>query len=543
MPPMDFKSAGARVRSLIAAKKPQELSRSALTRDKLRDNVVQEGIDQSPRFQTLAEHTPTVEWEREHDDGSKTTEQYRWDTFGEAVRDIARAAYGWKEPEVLGRERVRPSHQFNREIVAKTMLTDEFSENRPYTRDNVPESLFGAQQFASKMSELAPEVAEHIARAEEMGEQEQQIDSAQDMIDELRAQAQQQANEPGGIDPDLAQRMKDAIGQREQAKGQLGQLLADHQASKASGAARKVAKAAAKAFEEGVEMANAISSLPGMEPGSAHNRTPAQQLELAEKLMAFRQLMKIARIVGRTRPNMRSKRQARSRDVQVEPVGITTGRELTRLLPHELARMQIPALRPLWLLDWSNQSLMEWKLGGKAPLEKGPAIIVTDGSGSMGGDRIMWAAATGLSVLGIMHGEKRDFAGVQFGSSTELKSWFFPASAEPDPDQVVDFATHFFGGGTSIRTGLREAKRIIDTVPAFDKADIIVISDGQDRFQAADRDLVAELDAMGVRIHGISIQCPGHSYLSQACEYVVDIEDMVLDGPNAATDALAENLT
>lgn len=536
--PMDFKSAGARVRSLIAAKKPQELSKSALTRDVLRDNVVQEGINESPRFQALADHTPTVEWERENEDGSKTTEQYSWDTFGEAVRDVARAAYGWKEPEVLPREQVRPSHQFNREIVAKTLLTPEFAENRPYTRENAPESLFGAQQFAQKMTELAPEVAEHIARAEEMREQEDQIESAQDYIDDLREQAN-----TSGADQDLVDRMKQAIRQREDAKAQLGQLVADHQQSKASTAARKVAKAAAEAFQEGVEMANAIGSLPGMEPGSAHNRTPGQQLELAEKLMAFKQLMKIARLVGRMRPSMRSKRQTRSRDVQVEPVGITTGRELTRLLPHELARMQIPALRPLWLLDWSNQALMEWKMGGKQPLEKGPGIVVTDGSASMDGDRIEWAAGVGLSVLGQLHSEKRDFAGVQFGSSHEIKSWFFPAHTEPDPDQVIDFATHFFRGGTSILAGLREAKRIIDEVPAFDKADIVLISDGQDRFTEADRDLVAELNEMGVRIHGISIQCPGSRYLQQACEYVVDVEDIVLDGANAATDALAENLT
>lgn len=539
--PMDFKTAGGRVRSLIASKKPQDLAQSALTRDVLRDNIIDENIPHSPRFQAAANQTPTVDWHREQEDGTKVPESFKWSNFGDAVRDVARAAYQYDEPEIRPRAEMRPSALFNREVVSRAIKSPDFQEARPYTRDHADEALFGAQHAAYEMIERAPEVAEHLARAEQMREQEEELDDAQNMIDELREQAKAQHNEITGIEPDLVQQVKDQVARRQAAKGALEELLAAHQASGAGKVAGKVAKAAAKALGEAVELMGLMSLLPGCEPGSPHNRTPGQQVALAEKLVQLPQLQEILRIVGRLVNDMRFKRSARSRNVAIEPIGITTGQEITRLLPHELGRMQIPALRPLWVLDWAARSLLEWEMGGKEPAGKGPIIPVMDGSGSMDGDKFVWATALMLALLTLAQREKRDFAGVEFGWRGELKSWIFPGRETPDPERVIDMATHFFNGGTDITLGLVEAKRIIDTVPAFKTADVIILSDGADRYDAEDVRIVHDLNEMGVRIHGISILAPGNTYLQQACEYVVDVAELL--GSNEATDALAENIT
>ena len=537
--PMDFASAGARVRSLIASKKPQDLATSALTRDVLRDNIVEEGIAESPRFQAAANQTPRVDWHREQADGTKVPESFEWSSFGNVLRDVARAAFQWNEPEVRPRGEMRPSSLFDREVVSRTIARPEFQESRPYTRDNVPEALFGAQHAAQEMIDAAPEVAEHLARAEQMREQENELGDAQSMIDDLREQAKaQHAN--GDIDPALVDEIKSQVKRRQDAKGALEELVAAHHASGAGKTAGKIAAAAAQALGEAVETMNLASMLPGCEPGSPHNRE-GQQVALAEKLIDMPELRKILDMVGRLVTDMRFKRQARSRNVAIEPIGITTGQEITRLLPHELSRMQIPALRPLWLLDWSERSLLEWEMGGKEPAGKGPIIPIMDGSGSMAGPKFVWATALMLALLILAQREKRDYAGVEFGSLGELKSWIFPGRDTPDPEQVIDMATHFFAGGTDITLGLAEAKRIIDTVPAFKTADVIILSDGADRYQADDVNLVRELDEMGVRIHGISILAPGNTYLQQACEYVIDVAELV--GANSASDALAQNIT
>jgi hypothetical protein len=152
---MDFRSAGDRVRSMIASKKPHQLSTSALTPDTLRDNVIAEAEEASERFARAAQEKPVVEYEVTETDeqGKETrrTEQFTWDTFDECVRDTARAAFGYDEPELRPRDQIKPSHQFNREVEAAILNHEKFQESRPYTRNNELESLFGAMALAEDL--------------------------------------------------------------------------------------------------------------------------------------------------------------------------------------------------------------------------------------------------------------------------------------------------------------------------------------------------------------------------------------------------------
>lgn len=198
-------------------------------------------------------------------------------------------------------------------------------------------------------------------------------------------------------------------------------------------------------------------------------------------------------------------------------------------------------MRGLWLKDFAEKSLLQYEMTGKEPAGKGPIIEVHDGSGSMSGEPFEWATSVSLALLTIAQQEKRDFAGVEFGSANQMKSWFFPKAVAPDPNEVLDYATHFYCGGTDIETGMREAHRIIKEVPEFSTADVVLISDGGDHFTDGDKRIRDELVGMGVRLHGISILAPGNDYLALMCEYVVDVIDLA--GPNDATDRLAEEIT
>lgn len=198
-------------------------------------------------------------------------------------------------------------------------------------------------------------------------------------------------------------------------------------------------------------------------------------------------------------------------------------------------------MRGVWLKDYASKSLLQYEMTGKEPAGKGPIIEVHDGSGSMAGEKFEWASSVALALLTIAQQEKRDFAGVEFGSAHQLKSWFFPKAQPPDPNEVLDYATHFYSGGTDTETGMREALRIIKEVPEFSTADVVVIADGDDYFEDGDKQVRDELRDMGVRIHGISVLSPGNDYLAMMCEYVVDVIDLA--GPNDATDRLAAEIT
>lgn len=538
---MDFRNAAGRVRAMVAKKKPGELSKSTLAPDPLRDNIVQEEQAHSERFKSAVRKHPKIEFEVDNDDGTKTQRSFDWDTWPEMLRDVARASFSYDEPEVLPTHAVRASARLNREIMAETLVSDGFQSARPYTRGNPLESLFNAMAQGKDLQESAKtRLAEHIARSQQMGEQEQEILDADAMMDDLRKQARNQIDAAGQVDDQTKREIKGQVKRRTAAREQLEELIQQLGQSTMVADASAAAQSAAAAGEEAVE---AMNSLPGIGGGQAHNLTPDQQIKLAEKWAGNNDLKRIAKMLGRMYRDMRFKRETRLKNVPIEPVGITVGNDLMRLLPTEAARaLQTDKFsRFMFIKDFFAGQLLEWEMSGKMPAGKGPIICVTDGSGSMGGEPFIWSSSLALCLLTIAHRERRDFAGVEFGSAGQCKSWYFPKNTPVDAEEVVDYASHFFAGGTSTVTGMAEACRIVEQVPAFSTADVILIGDGQDYFGAMDVEIKARLASLNVRIHGISIKCPNNTYMAQMCETVVDVMDLA--GSNTATDRVAANIT
>lgn len=540
---MDFKAAGARVRDLIAAKKPQQLSTSALTPDKLRDNVIAEAEASSARFKTAIGNKPVIEYEVEDENG-KSTKSFEWETFSEAVRDIARGAFGWDEPAVRDAAEVRPSHQFNRQVISSVLNGEKFNESRPYTRNNELESMFGAMALAEDLRENAGKLAaEHVARSCQMGEQEQEMEDAEQLLENLRKQAQAQ---PGAIDPNLIQQAHQAAQQQAQARAKLGQLAQQHQQSNAVQSAQALAQSAAKALTDAVDAAGTLGSLPGSGPGESRKLSPDRQLALAEKWARNKTLREVLKMAGRMIRDMRFKRETRVKNVPLEPVDVTTGRNLPRLLPHEMARAYRSNLRLTFLNDYARRSLLEFEYEGKEPAGHGPLLVALDCSGSMdadlgGASRREWAGSLGLALCTLARREKRAFAGIHFGAHGELRTWTWPARGEIDPNEIVDYVTHTYGGGTDITIALDETMRIITDVPEFKTADLVLIGDGQDGFGQEDLRIRDALRKIGVRTHCISIACPNNAYMKQLSEYpVIDVSDIASE---QSLDHLAQNIS
>jgi len=538
---MDFAGARNRVRRMIAAKKPQDLSKSALTENALRDNIIGEEASYSERFKGATRNPPVIDFEVEQDDGTKKQESYPWGTFPEMLRDVARMSFDYDEPEIRPAHQVKPSYQLNREIAAELAISESFMESRPYTKGNAMESLFNALAQSKDLKESAKtRLASHIARSEQMAEQEQAIENAEDMMERLRQMARQQIQDNGQVDQQTKRDLKGQVKARQAAR-ELLQSLVQQQAQ--SSMVTDAIAAANSAAQAGAEAVEAINSLPGIGGGHSHNLTADQQIALAEKWTANTDLKRIAEMLGRMYRDMRFKRETRTKNVAIEPVGVTVGDHLERMLPLEAARAvsDDPLANFTFVRDWSAAHLLEYDMSGKMPAGKGPIICVTDGSGSMSGEPFIWASSLALCLLTLAQREHRDFAGVEFGSRSQMKSWFFPKNTTPDADTVIDYASHFWAGGTSTVTGMAEAARIVSEVPEFKTADIILIGDGQDTYTEEDMGIKALLTDMGVRIHGISIMCPNNRYMAQMCEYVEDVVDLA--GSNDATSKVAQNIT
>lgn len=537
--PMDFASQRDRVRRLIASKKPSQMSRSALEPEPLRDNIMDEEGVRTERFKQALSRKPEIEYEVEGEDGTKEQRRFTWDGFGDALKDVARANFSYDDPRLQSPEKILPSRQLNRELLADVMRGEQFSESRPYTQGNPMESVWGALAAGKSLQDSAQErLAEHIARSEQMGEQEQAEQSAEEMLERLRKRAREQSKGGGRPEREVRKGINQALRQIDKAQGSLLDLLQQQAQSTFAQDVRAAANEAASAAEDAVE---GFSSLPGMEPGMAQNLTADQQIELAEKWAQNPQLRKIAKMLGRMYRDMRFKRMARQKGIPEMPVGVSVGAELERLLPHEMVRATHPMLLPGFIKDFAEHALLQYEVEGMVPAGKGPIIVVVDGSGSMSGEPFIWASSVELSLFKLAQSDGRSFAGVEFGSRGELETWVFPKGEPVDPNRVLDMASHFFGGGTSTVLGMAEALRICQDEEGFKTADVLLVGDGQDHFSQADQDVRDRLHALGVRIHGITILTGANPYFEQMCEWHMDVTDLA--GANDATAALAEQIT
>jgi uncharacterized protein with von Willebrand factor type A (vWA) domain len=105
----------------------------------------------------------------------------------------------------------------------------------------------------------------------------------------------------------------------------------------------------------------------------------------------------------------------------------------------------------------------------------------------------------------------------------------------------MEYAEHFFAGGTDINQVLLRAHDLIRTEAPFHSADLVIVTDGGDRLTDSTYVLRDKLREMGVKIHGIAIEMAPTPYLLEACDTVSSVFDFA--GPNNASNRLAIDLT
>jgi uncharacterized protein with von Willebrand factor type A (vWA) domain len=251
--------------------------------------------------------------------------------------------------------------------------------------------------------------------------------------------------------------------------------------------------------------------------------------------------MKVAEMLGRILRDMRFKRARRITGGHEEVVDIEMGNDLERVLPAEKMKLMDPHLELDFMRRYFERSLLQYEFQGTAEAGYGPLIICRDESSSMSGQRNIWASAVSLALISIARKEKRDAAVVAYSSNSQQEVWSFPHAEPLDPDKVIDMASHFFSGGTDATPALREAVKITQSDITFTKADLVLISDGEDYYQEDDIRLQSELKARGVRMHGVMVGDVPSEYLTEMCETLVSAYDLA--GSNEATDMLAEHIS
>jgi uncharacterized protein with von Willebrand factor type A (vWA) domain len=253
---------------------------------------------------------------------------------------------------------------------------------------------------------------------------------------------------------------------------------------------------------------------------------------LAQQIRQNPQIRELVRKMGRQYLSEDIKRQTRIPEASRSEVhGTHRSNDLMRLLPSELLNLEDETLETLFYARLLENSLQTYELSGSTltngettesrQQRTGPVVACLDTSASMEGEPLRRAKALLLAVAGILKPENRSLHVILFGASGQTRSFTMDGTTRHhDAAGLLAFLRQGFGGGTDFETPLQLALDTIEAQPAYLKADVLMVSDGDchpsEAFTTALRTRAARLNA---RI--FSVLCNGQRVQDRFSDEVV----------------------
>jgi uncharacterized protein with von Willebrand factor type A (vWA) domain len=544
----------------------RELPRSVVSHDSIDEMEWRDGIAESPRFRRMTIESPPLvppmiddpdpidftqatpdeikAWQEQAREAKRAHEEAPpYAGWEDLDRDLFYSYHSHDKPDLV--DQVDPGVELHKRILPRLMVTDEHAESRNITRDDPTMARMATMAASQRLKEVAEEeMLAQIREAQEFEEQRQQAGEAQQSLEGLREEAKAHHEQGEPIPQPLVEAIKAAVAERQQALAQA-QTIAESPTPLTPAAAEGVAQAA----QAGQEAAETAKNLPnfgsGLGEGEPVYASPEQAISIAERWANEPDLRAMCELFGRLDKDIRFKRSKRVVGGQEEIVDISVGDNLARVIPSELALLGDDDFEDDFLSRFTSGELLEFSTVGEEHAGRGPCVMVMDGSGSMHGERNVFARAIAMCLLHICRLEKRDFALIEFSGGNQIAEWHFEANKPLDGEGVIDMCSHFFGGGTTPIIGVTRAAALMREAAPFRKADVIMVGDGEAGFGPEDEHLRNQLNELGVRIFAIGIG-GSFRYLQSYCEpdgYLVDVHDFDLTDPNLATAELATHVT
>jgi len=406
----------------------------------------------------------------------------RLDAVEELSNDLYNAMFQYN-PEVKSTSEIDVGFRHNKGIVERAMATQEYDALRSFTKVNEYESALATASVLKNVFDGLSD--EDITR---MQEESKDASGLEDSIQSLRDTIEGLEHMKSALSEDGDEKVRNEVLEdaKSDLKDQIGQLEALEQqiqeTSDAVGQAVRLAvrKGEQEAKDEINETADFISGW-GTQAGDFKRMPSALKIKIANELKKNHKLKKIARLIGKLKRIALSKNQQKAHKIPEEIVDITMGDDISHVLPSELLFLGDDDLEPIFLKKFSEKRLLQHELEGKEKVGMGAIVCCIDCSGSMSGDREVWAKAVMGGLFEIAGKEKRDFASIFFGSTGEFTTYEIPhtMNGEERIDTYIKMMEFFFNSGTDFETPLDEARKVIEKKTLWKKADILMITDGE----------------------------------------------------------------
>jgi uncharacterized protein with von Willebrand factor type A (vWA) domain len=437
-----------------------------------------------------------------------------------------------------------PAHEINREIIEQIFSTTEWREMRE--SGTVGDSLSSAMAtigcVASAVAALDKATIKYLNQLHELAGEVEQLFARAEALDELAALSPDEERSEK-LKREAVQARTNAAKKEKRAE-RLNRKLEEASEEREQNVRRAVRRGLAEAMAEVERASDAIKAFGGgydsgfgtENGGGGRSLSTKEKLVIAQQVGRSLKLQQIAAVCGRFTRIALQQQKTRVKHPPDEITSITTGCEIERLLPSEIALLADPDLEDLFYLKFAENSLMQYDLIGHEPEGQGPIIIAIDESGSMTTDYggmtgEVWSKAVMLSLLSIARLQKRDLAVIHFSGPGDLRLDLFP-KGEATAAQVIACASFFFNGGTVFEPWMEKALELVNG-SQFKKADVICVSDGiSDVSPEARTEWTRRRAERGMRAYGVLIGAnQGEALLDEICDAVFRLDDLRGDLP------------
>jgi uncharacterized protein with von Willebrand factor type A (vWA) domain len=445
-------------------------------------------------------------------------------------------------PEMEERGNMDPRFLLNHAVEQELGETPEMERLRTWTEGDIVNTALSfvdieplLEQLLDKKSHEFEEAAQALEKLQQqLAEMLQQASNLGDLVENWQ---QGGIFDPDGDEATGGQELLDNLnGEIADLQEQVAEAetAMDKQAGQAARNAMPGLRVAVEASADKAERQADMCRGFGIEPGQLQRMNANERIKMAQRFDRNETFKKLADLIG---PMMRLAAAEQMRKVTYSPeevYDVETGRELGRLLPSELLDFLRPATRRHFYQRFLEGNTLQYAMRGQEKVGKGGIIMCLDNSGSMGGDREVWAKAVGLATAAIAREQKRTFYGIHFGSAHEIKTFDFRDWSKVDFEQIIDYAEFFFGGGTDFQAPLSRSLSLLqeeEREKGFTEGDIVFVTDGMcavrpdwlEKFQA-------EKERLKFTVWGVLIG--GHSRISEPLQSicggkVVTIQDLL----------------
>ena len=436
-------------------------------------------------------------------------------------------------PERLPDYEIRPTRLLNARVNEELEKLSEYQNVRRWTMGEQVGAALAFEKMEPDIAALYSRLQNEIEKQQELEEKLKELAKAQQDEQSVEEMIQQWMEENKEEEPPPEGESEEGQPVPGQGQGQpipanlqeaLGAARAARQAAEqeAQQAQRELMDAldaatpeirdrmqeAAKKADEYLDNLNSMAQSWGQELTDLMRLPAEKRLELAQRLNTPK-FQAMAKLIGPFQREALADNARKVVQIPEEITDVTTGDDIPRVIPSELAKFDMEETEILFLKDLTQKNLVQYEMKGTEKIARGGIIYIHDGSGSMEGQREIWAKGMGLALLAIARKQKRSFYGIQFGSTNQIRVDDFRDTRKLTPERVIDFAEFFYGGGTDFQAPLKHAMDILKREHAEDGAvrhDIVFVTDGcagvTDAFMKEFKELQRKLDA---RVYGIAV--------------------------------------